>query len=200
MSSVVWEAADRLNVLLKTPDEVSSDSDKMDQDPVDEPVLASTVKVISEVLIIYMFAFDYLEKSFNLPEHSSQRLRIRTLQSLCLTFILEISRFLASSLCEISDVGALIYSQQQEYSTLLLKLCPLSLCAIWFGINVAPLKLYVMWGDRTNSQSRNFEGTRPAVNFTHAPVKLLACMREMARFLTNISPFVIEMSGIVQLL
>jgi hypothetical protein len=69
-------------------------------------------------------------------------------------------------------------------STELACLEPLSLCALWLGIKIAPLKLFVLWGEQQAAmKSRGFE------------VKLLTAMRHLASFLNLVSPFVVDMDG-----
>jgi hypothetical protein len=62
---------------------------------------------------------------------------------------------------------------------------PLSLCALWLGIKIGPLKLFVLWGEQQAAmKSRGFE------------VKLLTSMRHLASYLNLVSPFVDDMDGI----
>lgn len=133
------------NLLLLFDDEISFVWDTADQTRTHLENLLyrekdSACRLISRILVLFMYGFRQLDECFLQPKHSTRKVRIRTLQALCVSFVLDMSVVVQTFI----EQGSPAFH-------------PLSVACVWLGQNMKALNGYVMWGNLTANESRNFE-------------------------------------------
>ena len=119
--------------------------------------LLDLITLINQILVLFLFGFSELEIKFKENSINNSKHRIRSLQSLVLSFILDLASLLISKI----DHEACFK--------------PLSLCLIWLGCNRNLMNLYIIWGDSLGLKSMNFED------------KLHSTLKRIAELLNKIS-------------